>query len=66
MVANGEPSQDLQDLEQTGKNSVGGSSKEKERVRIQARPQNILAKTGKLVSDDAKFYANFGSANKIN
>jgi len=46
MVADGEPSQDLQDLEQTGKNSVGGSSKEKERVRIQARPQNIAEGAG--------------------
>ena len=46
MVADGEPSQDLQDLEQTGNNSVGGSSKEKERVRIQAKPQNIAEGAG--------------------
>jgi hypothetical protein len=46
MVADGEGSsknlpQDLDDLDQTGNNSVGGSSKEKQRVRIQARHQNI-------------------------
>jgi hypothetical protein len=52
MVADGEESQrgkglsknlpqDLEDLDQIDNTSVGGSSKEKQRVRIQARPQNI-------------------------
>ena len=45
-MVDGEPSQGLQDLEQTGNNSVGGSSKEKQRVRIQARPQNIAEGAG--------------------